>query len=75
MSELTKDYTVIKAIGISNCYDVRILEALHEIASVQVVQNRWYQGNDWDRDVVNFCRKENIQYQYVICHSPAAMFH
>jgi diketogulonate reductase-like aldo/keto reductase len=30
---------------------------------VQVVQNRWYEGNGWDKQVLNYCREHDIQYQ------------
>jgi hypothetical protein len=29
------------------------------------VQNRWYEGNDWDQKVFNYCRELGIMYQYV----------
>lgn len=52
-------------IGVSNVYDVRILTALGELRKVQVVQNRWYEGNMWDPDVWRYCKDHGIEYQFV----------
>ena len=49
----------------SNTYDVRVLARLHKERKVQVVQNRWYEGNGWDKAVVGFCREHGIMYQCV----------
>ena len=40
----------ILALGISNCYDPKLLEWLVSKARVKVgvVQNRWYEGNGFD---------------------------
>ncbi|KAG8835015.1 hypothetical protein FRC17_005863 [Serendipita sp. 399] len=48
-----QDEGVVKKIGVSNTYDVKILEMLEKIGGrgVQVVQNRWYEENRFDRDV------------------------
>lgn len=50
-------------IGVSNTYDVGILEALGKVRKVDVVQNRWHQGNDWDKEVCKYCIVNGIQYQ------------
>ncbi|KAF7306004.1 Aldo-ket-red domain-containing protein [Mycena chlorophos] len=52
-----------RQIGVSNTYDVQILEALAAIRPVQVVQNRWYERASWDRDVCRYCKEHGIQYQ------------
>lgn len=52
-----------KMIGLSNTYDVTVLEELGRVRKVEVVQNRWYQGNDWDKDVVTYCKRNGIMYQ------------
>jgi diketogulonate reductase-like aldo/keto reductase len=52
-------------IGVSNTYDVNILHALSRERKVQVVQNRWYEGNDWDKHVLSYCQEHEIQYQWV----------
>lgn len=66
-----KDAGKVRAIGVSNVYDVEELEALEEATGrkVEVVQNRWFQGNGWDRKVYQYCQKHGIQYQYVITHA------
>lgn len=61
-----QDEGKIRLIGVSNAYDVRVLAAIHEARKVQVVQNRWYEGNGWDQDVVNYCKESGIMYQYVL---------
>ncbi|KAG9077602.1 hypothetical protein FS749_010505 [Ceratobasidium sp. UAMH 11750] len=40
-----------------------MLEMLHALGKVDVVQNRWYEGNAWDRDVVAYCLNEGIVYE------------
>jgi len=47
----------------SNTYDVKILAALQKARKVQVVQNRWYEGNKWDKQVFNYCHEDGIMYQ------------
>ena len=61
-----QDEGTVRLIGVSNTYDVRILQALQKARKVQVVQNRWYEGNDWDQKVFNYCKELGIMYQYVI---------
>jgi diketogulonate reductase-like aldo/keto reductase len=58
-----QDAGTIRKIGVSNVYDVRILAALGELRKVQVVQNRWYEGNMWDPDVWKYCKEHGIEYQ------------
>jgi len=61
-----QDEGTVRLIGVSNTYDVRILQALQKARKVQVVQNRWYEGNNWDQKVFNYCKELGIMYQYVI---------
>ncbi|KAN0091326.1 NADP-dependent oxidoreductase domain containing protein [Tylopilus felleus] len=58
-----QDAGTVRKIGVSNLHDVRILSALGELRKVQVVQNRWYEGNMWDPDVWNYCKDHGIEYQ------------
>ncbi|KAG9316802.1 NADP-dependent oxidoreductase domain-containing protein [Chiua virens] len=58
-----QDAGTVRKIGVSNVYDVRILAALTELRKVQVVQNRWYEGNMWDPDVWRYCKDHGIEYQ------------
>lgn len=60
-----QDSGKVKYIGVSNTYDVSVLEALERDGGrrVQVVQNRWFEGNGWDSKVLSYCRKHGVQYQ------------
>ncbi|KAH9858850.1 Aldo/keto reductase [Lenzites betulinus] len=70
---------VVRKIGVSNTYDVSILEALERDGGrrVDVVQNRWYEGNDWDNDVWAYCQKHGVQYQsfWTLSGSPSLLKH
>jgi diketogulonate reductase-like aldo/keto reductase len=55
----------VRLIGVCNTYDVGILAALDKARKVQVVQNRWYEGNAWDQKVFNYCKENGIMYQQV----------
>lgn len=59
-----QDEGKVRMIGVSNTYDVRILQALSDVRKVQVVQNRWYEDNGWDKSVFDYCRSNDVQYQY-----------
>jgi len=67
-----QDEGKVRMIGVSNTYDVNILHALSRERKVQIVQNRWYEGNGWDKQVLNYCREHEIQYQCVF-HFPATL--
>ena len=62
-----QDSGKVKFIGVSNTYDVAVLETLERIGGrrVQIVQNRWFEGNQWDTDVLEYCLKNKVQYQSV----------
>lgn len=55
----------VRQIGISNCYSLALLRALHEEASVKpaIVQNRFYRATGYDRELRAFCRERGIVYQ------------
>ena len=57
----------VKQIGLSNVYDAQMLQRLVKDSGrkVDVVQDRWYEGNGWDAEVVDWCRRNGVQYQYV----------
>lgn len=63
---------VRSTIGISNVYDVSILKTLERETGrkVQVVQNRWYEGNKWDREVCKYCIDNGVDYQCVSAALP-----
>jgi len=52
-------------IGISNCYDFKLLRYLYDIAKVKpkVIQNRFYSESSYDKEIRNFCKQKNITYQ------------
>ncbi|KIM75943.1 hypothetical protein PILCRDRAFT_98815 [Piloderma croceum F 1598] len=72
-----QDEGKVHKIGLSNAYDVSLLKALEAERQVQVVQNRWYEGNNWDRDVCKYCRDNGIQYQsfWTLTGSPRLLAH
>jgi diketogulonate reductase-like aldo/keto reductase len=53
-----------KMIGVSNAYNVSVLEALAQEGKIDVVQNRWYERNAWDKAVYQYSMKNGIQYQF-----------
>ena len=60
-----QDEGCVRAICLSNAYDPTLLVRLGEDSgrAVQVVQNRWYERNGWDREVVKWCHANSAQYQ------------
>ncbi|PPR04370.1 hypothetical protein CVT26_004208 [Gymnopilus dilepis] len=72
-----QDEGKVRLIGVSNTYDVRVLEALSKARKVQVVQNRWYEGNDWDQKVFNYCKESGTMYQsfWTLTGSPTLLDH
>jgi len=55
----------VKVIGISNCYDLRTLQALYEEArhKPKVLQNRFYAESAFDTGIRQFCKEKGILYQ------------
>jgi len=72
-----QDAGKVRRIGVSNTYDYHMLETLAAERKVQVVQNRWFQGNQWDKEVCAFCRHNEIMYQsfWTLSGSPALLQH
>ncbi|KAM6491834.1 NADP-dependent oxidoreductase domain containing protein [Amanita muscaria] len=73
-----KDTGKVKLIGISNAYDTRLLASLSKERRVDIVQNRWYQGNGWDKQVVQFCKEvSGMEYQsfWTLTGSPTLLDH
>lgn len=62
-----QDEGKVLMIGMSNTYNIKVLAALQKARKVQVVQNRWYEGNSWDWRVVDYCKQHEIMYQCVCC--------
>jgi diketogulonate reductase-like aldo/keto reductase len=55
----------VKQLGISNCYDLKILEDLYRAAKNKpaVIQNRFYSDTQYDHTIRDFCRDNKIIYQ------------
>jgi len=55
----------VRQLGISNCYSLEILRALHSASRIKpaVVQNRFYAETGYDGELRAFCREQGIVYQ------------
>ena len=55
----------VKQIGLSNCYDLNLLLYLYKVAEVKpkVIQNRFYADTDYDKEIRQFCKEAEIEYQ------------
>jgi diketogulonate reductase-like aldo/keto reductase len=55
----------VRQLGISNCYSLETLRALHSASRIKpaVVQNRFYAETGYDRELRGFCRERGIVYQ------------
>lgn len=52
LDELRREGKILSLTGISNTYDCNTLNWLVKRgAKIDVVQNRWFEGNGWDADV------------------------
>lgn len=69
----------VRQLGISNCYDLAILERLHHWASVKpaVVQNRFYADTGYDVGIRAFCRQHGSSYQsfWTLTANPGVLAH
>jgi diketogulonate reductase-like aldo/keto reductase len=63
--EASFDSGIVRQLGISNCYELSVLEQLHRWARIKpvVVQNRFYAETNYDVDIRAFCRRHGIIYQ------------
>jgi len=55
----------IRRIGISNCYDPKVLEQLYHASRIKpaILQNRFYADTDYDVEIRAFCGAHGISYQ------------
>jgi len=55
----------VRNLGISNCYNLAFLKNLYDEVSIKpiIVQNRFYEDENWDRELRKFCLEKNITYQ------------
>lgn len=54
-----------KRIGISNCYDLRMIKHIYEAAVIKptILQNRFYPVTRYDHDIRAWCLENNVTYQ------------
>jgi diketogulonate reductase-like aldo/keto reductase len=54
-----------RQLGISNCYDTKVIRSLYADADVKpvVVQNRFYQETGYDVDLRHWCSNHEVIYQ------------
>ena len=69
----------VRQLGISNCYQLELLEALYGSARITpaVVQNRFYADTGYDRELRAFCRQHGILYQsfWTLTANPRLLAH
>jgi len=55
----------VRMLGISNFYDLNEITRLYNDATVKprVIQNRFYEDTDYDKDIRQFCKDKGIIYQ------------
>lgn len=55
----------VKNIGVSNCYDIAVLQRLYNEAEVKpsIVQNRFYADTKYDKEIRQFCKQHDMEYQ------------
>lgn len=55
----------VRQLGISNCYDLAVLERLYQDAKIKpsIVQNRFYRETRYDKTLRDFCTARSIVYQ------------
>lgn len=63
--ERAVDSGIVRQLGISNCYSLDFLRALHRSARIKprVLQNRFYSETSFDGDVRKICLDQGITYQ------------
>jgi len=73
------DIGAVRRPGISNCYELGQLQALHAAARVKpaVVQNRFYAETAYDHEIRGFCRRQRIVYQsfWTLSANPRVLTH
>jgi diketogulonate reductase-like aldo/keto reductase len=77
--ESLADAGAVRQLGISNCYDLGLLERLHHDARIKpaVVQNRFHAETGYDREIRSFCRRRRTAYQsfWTLTANPAVLAH
>jgi len=59
------DKKEVRQIGVSNFYDLKELKSLYSDARIKpaVVQNRFYQQTNWDKELRSWCATNGVIYQ------------
>lgn len=59
------DNKEVRQLGISNCYDLDVLEYLYNHARIKptIVQNQFYAQSGYDRNIRAFCLQQEINYE------------
>jgi len=75
--EILVDTGKVRQIGISNCYQLSMLDSLYDRARIKpaVVQNRFYADTRFDRTIRAWCRPRNVIYQsfWTLTANPKAL--
>jgi diketogulonate reductase-like aldo/keto reductase len=55
----------VRRLGISNCYDLDVLEYLYNNSKIKpaIVQNRFYEHTNYDKEIRTWCKGKGIIYQ------------
>lgn len=69
----------VRQLGISNCYELKFLKALHSSTQIKprVVQNRFHDATGYDREIRMFCQANQITYQsfWTLTANPHVLAH
>lgn len=69
----------VRALGISNCYELSTLERLWSVARIKprMVQNRFYADTGYDQEIRAFCRERGLRYQsfWTLSANPQLLAH
>lgn len=75
--EALVDSGQVRQIGISNCYQLSLLDSLYERARIKpaVVQNRFYADTRFDASIRAWCRQHSVIYQsfWTLTANPKAL--
>jgi diketogulonate reductase-like aldo/keto reductase len=68
---------LVRELGVSNCYELGVLQALHGAARFKpwVLQNRFYAETGYDRELRAFCQRHGMVYQsfWTLTANPAQL--
>lgn len=55
----------VRMLGISNFYDLKVITRLYNDATIKprVIQNRFYEDSNYDKEIRQFCKEKGIVYQ------------